>query len=158
MKNWIMGLALSVGVLAGAAAFAQEAAPDVQVRTVTNDVVSIVRQDKDIQAGNTRKVLELVDQKVLPHFDFVHMTRLAVGRNWRAASPEQQKQLTAEFRTLLVKTYSSALTEYRDQRIDVKPLKLTPTDTDVVVRTQVVQPGRAPIALDYNLEKTEGGW
>lgn len=137
---------------------AQELAPDVLVKNVTNDVLAIVRQDKDIQAGSTRRAVELVEQKVLPHFNFARMTALAVGRDWRQATPEQRKILTNEFRTLLVRTYSNALTEYRNQTIDFKPLRMQPSDTDVTVRTEVRQPGAQPISIDYALEKGSEGW
>lgn len=151
-------LILLVGLLAMAAASAQDIAPDTLVRNVSNEVLEIVRKDKDIQAGNTRKAVELAEAKVLPHFDFQRMTRLAVGKDWRQASPDQQKALVDEFRTLLVRTYSKALTEYRNQVIDFKPFKMQPADTDVLVRTLVNQPGTKPVQIDYNLQKTEQGW
>lgn len=151
-------LAMLAGLLVMAGAGAQEMAPDVLVKTVTNDVLEIVRKDKDIQSGNTRKAVELAEVKVLPHFNFTHMTRLAVGKDWRQASAEQQKTLIDEFRELLVRTYSKALTEYRNQTIDFKPLKMQPADTDVVVRTLVNQPGSKPVQIDYSLEKTDASW
>jgi phospholipid transport system substrate-binding protein len=137
------------------AAFAQEA-PDVLVQRVTDEVLEIIRKDKDIQNGDTHKVIELVDKKVLPHFNFQHMTALALGKEWRKATPQQQQQLTAEFKTLLVRTYSNALTGYKNQKVVYKPFKMAPTDTDVLVRTEVHQPGGKPVQLDYSLEKT--GW
>jgi phospholipid transport system substrate-binding protein len=103
-------------------------------------------------------VVELAEQKVLPHFDFERMTRLAVGRNWQQATPEQRQALVKEFRTLLVRTYSTSLTAYRDQKIEVKPLRMNPSDKEVVVRTQVIQPGGPPIPIDYAMEKTDTGW
>lgn len=133
-------------------------APDVLVKNVTNEVLEIVRKDKDIQSGNTRKAIELVEAKVLPNFNFARMTQLAVARDWRQASPAQQKALTDEFRTLLVRTYSKALTEYRNQTIDFKPVKAQPADTDVKVRTEIKQSGAKPVELDYYLEKTAAGW
>ncbi len=133
-------------------------APDVLVRDVTNEVLSIIREDKAIQAGDTRRVLQLVDEKVLPHFDFRRMTMLAVGRDWRSATPEQQTRLTGAFRTLLVRTYSNALTQYRDQTIDFKPLRMAANDTTVQVRTEVKQNGAQPIGIDYTLEKSADGW
>lgn len=142
----------------GFCAVAQEVAPDQLVRNITQDVISVVRQDKDIQSGNARKIAELVDSKVLPHFNFQRMTQLAVAVNWRKASPEQQKALTQEFRTLLVRTYSSALSSYRDQAIDVKPLRARPEDTEVTVRSEVKQRGAQPVTIDYDMEKTSGGW
>ncbi|MBL8445925.1 MAG: ABC transporter substrate-binding protein [Zoogloeaceae bacterium] len=138
--------------------FAADAAPDALVREVTNDVLAIVRQDKAIQSGDTRKAIDLVEAKVLPHFDFKRMTALAVGRDWRQASPAQQDQLVDAFKTLLVRTYSNALTQYRDQAIDFKPLRAQPDDTDVVVRTEVKQSGARPVQIDYSLEKSAAGW
>lgn len=132
--------------------------PDVLVRDVTNDVVNIVRQDKAIQSGDTGRVLELVHERVLPHFNFRRMTMLAVGRDWRSATPEQQARLVEAFRTLLVRTYSNALTEYRDQKIDFKPMRASPADTTVQVRTEVRQSGAQAIGIDYALEKTPDGW
>ena len=147
------GLILAVSPL-----FAQEEAPDVKIKKVTEDVLTIVRQDKDIQSGNTQKAIELVEARVLPHFNFQHMTALAMGRDWNKASPEQKKRLSEEFKTLLVRTYSNALTSYRDQTLRYKPLKMQAGDTDVVVKTEVVQPGAKPIQLDYSLEKQGNDW
>lgn len=133
-------------------------APDVLVKDVTNDVLTIVRQDKAIQSGDTRKAIELVEVKVLPHFDFKRMTALAVGRDWRQATPAQQDQLVEAFKLLLVRTYSNALTQYKDQVIDFKPLRASPEDTDVQVRTEVKQPGAKAVQIDYSLEKSASGW
>ncbi len=133
-------------------------APDALVRDVTGEVLTIVRQDKAIQSGDTRRVLDLVEEKVLPHFDFRRMTMLAVGRDWRSATPEQQGRLTEAFRDLLVRTYSNALTQYRDQTIDFKPLRMAASDTTVQVRTEVRQSGAQPIGIDYALEKSANGW
>ena len=141
-----------------APALAQEDSPDALIKKVTEDVLTIVRQDKDIQSGNTKKAIALVEVKVLPHFNFLHMTALAVGRDWREATPEQKKQLAEEFKTLLVRTYSNALTGYKDQTVRYKPTKMQNGDTDVLVRTEIVQSGNKPIALDYSLEKLPEGW
>lgn len=148
---------LGVALLPGLTA-AQELAPDALVKSVTGDVLQIVRTDKDIQSGNTRRVIELIDQKVLPHFDFMHMTRLAVGRDWRTATPDQQKALAAEFKTLLVRTYANAFTSYKDQSVDFKPFKMQAGETDVLVRSEIKQPGGKPVQLDYNLAKEANGW
>jgi len=113
---------------------AADVAPDQLVRDVTGEVLEILRTDKDIASGDHKKLNALVEQKVLPHFNFTRMTQIAVGRDWRTASPAQQQQLTDEFRALLVRTYSSALTNYRDQTVEVKPLRLAAGDTDVQVR------------------------
>ena len=139
------------------AASAQEA-PDALVKRVTDEVLDIVHKDKDIQGGSTKKAIDLVDAKVLPYFNFQHMTALAVGKDWRKANPQQQQQLTHEFKTLLVRTYSNALTAYRNETIRYKPFKMAASDTDVLVRTEVVQPGNKPVQLDYSLEKLESGW
>lgn len=137
---------------------AQDLAPDALVKKISDEVIEIIKQDKDIRAGNQKKINELVDAKVLPHFNFGHMTALAVGRNWPKANAEQQKILTGEFRTLLVRTYSSALTTYKNQVIEFKPLRAAAGDADVTVKTQVRQPGTEPVSIDYGMEKTPGGW
>lgn len=154
--KWILPVLASLVVATNVGA--EELPPDVMIKNVSNDVLDIVRKDKDIQSGNARKAVELVNTKVLPYFNFVHMTSLALGKDWRLASPAQQKILVDEFRTLLVRTYSKALTEYRDQTIDFKPLSLQPGDTDVTVRTQVKQSGSKPVQIDYNVEKTDRDW
>lgn len=151
-------IAVFAGLLTVTVAAADGMPPDELVRTVSTDVLEIVRKDKDIQSGNVRKAVELAEVKVLPHFDFVHMTRLAVAKDWRKATPEQQKSLVDEFRTLLVRTYSKAFVEYRNQEIEFKPLKMQPADTDVLVRTVVKQASGKPVQIDYNLDKTEQGW
>ncbi|MDQ3026308.1 MAG: ABC transporter substrate-binding protein [Pseudomonadota bacterium] len=138
-------------------AAAQEA-PDVLLKRVTDELLAIIKVDKDLQSGNTRKVVELAEQKVLPHFDFSRMTRLAVGRNWAQASDAQKEALTKEFRTLLVRTYSASLSAYRNQTIEVKPAKMNAQDKDVVVRTAVLQQGGPPIPIDYAMEKGDSGW
>ena len=150
-------IALCFSVFA-AAASAQDLAPDAQVKKITDEVIGVIKQDKDIQGGNQKKINDLVDAKVLPYFNFSHMTALAVGRNWPKASAEQQKMLTSEFRTLLVRTYSSALSTYKNQVIEFKPLRAAAADTDVTVRTQVKQPGAEPINIDYSMEKIPSGW
>ncbi len=154
MKNI---LSLIVAMFLTGSVQAQEA-PDVLVQQVTEEVLDIIRKDKEIQSGNTQKVLELVEKKVLPHFNFQHMTALAVGRDWKKAAPQQQQQLTQEFKTLLVRTYSNALTGYRNQKIVFKPFKINAGDTDALVRTEVLQPGSKAVQLDYSLEKLDTGW
>jgi len=156
MKFFALLLA-GIGLLLPTAATAQEA-PDALVRNVTNEVLDIIRKDKDIQSGSTRRAIELVEQKVLPHFNFSRMTALAMGKEWRQANPAQQKALTDEFRTLLVRTYSNALTAYKNQTVDYRPFRMQPGDTDVTVRTQIHQPGGKPITLDYSLEKQGSAW
>jgi len=138
-------------------AYAQEA-PDALVKRVAEDMLQTIRSDKELQAGNQAKVKQVIETKLVPHFDFVRMTSLAMGRNWRTATPEQQKQLADQFRTLLVRTYSGALSNYRDNTMDYKPLRMNPGDTDVIVRTAVQRPGQAPVQIDYSMEKTPDGW
>ncbi len=150
-------IALVFATLLSTFAVAQEA-PDVLVKRVTEEVLEIVRNDKDIQKGNTTRVIDLVDAKVLPNFNFRHMTALALGKDWRKATPEQQEKLTAEFKTLLVRTYSNALTGYKNQKIIYKAFRMNSGDTDVLVRTEVQEPGNKPVQLDYSLEKTDAGW
>ncbi|MBX9848572.1 MAG: ABC transporter substrate-binding protein [Rhodocyclaceae bacterium] len=154
--KWLF-LAVSSLLLALPAA-ANDAAPDQLVKGVTDEVIAIVRADKDIQSGNAKKAVALVETKVLPHFNFTRMTQLAMGREWRNASAAQQQALTNEFRTLLVRTYSKALTEYRNQTIDLKPFSLKAGETDAKVKTIVNQPNGKPIQLDYSLEKQDNGW
>jgi phospholipid transport system substrate-binding protein len=151
-------LAWALGALALPAALAQALAPDALVKAVTQEVIAIIKDDKAIQAGDRKKTIALVEEKVLPHFNFARMTALAMGPNWRKATPEQQQALVNEFRTLLVRTYSTALTAYRNQVIDVKPLRAKPGDTDVLVRSEVRQSGTEPVTLDYSMEKTANGW
>ena len=141
-----------------ATAVAAETAPDVLVKETSQDVLEIVKKDKDIQAGNKQKIYALVDAKVLPHFDFKRMTQLAVGKSWRQATPAQQDALVKEFRALLVRTYSISLSTYKNQIIDYKPLRMQPGDTDVTVKTVVKQPGGQPIPIDYSLQKNGDGW
>lgn len=133
-------------------------APDALARGVTDEVIAILRADGDAYTGNPAKVMELIESKVLPHFNFMRMTRLAVGKNWRQASVQQRDALTGHFRTLLVRTYATAFTAYRDQTISYRPLRMRPEDEDVVVRSQIVQQSGPPVAVDYSMEKTVNGW
>jgi phospholipid transport system substrate-binding protein len=135
-----------------------DVAPDVLVKRVTLEVLDIVKHDREIRAGNHQKIMALVEEKVLPHFDFKYMTRIAMGHNWRQASSEQKEGLVAEFKTLLVRTYSSALSSYQDEKFEFRPLRERPGDSDVTVNVRVVQSGRQPVTLDYDMEKTPGGW
>jgi phospholipid transport system substrate-binding protein len=138
---------------------AQEATPpDVLVKNVTLEVVEIIQKDKEIRSGNRAKLIEVIDAKVLPHFNFSSMTALALGQSWRAATPEQRKDLVDAFRTLLVRTYASALSAYSEQKFDFRPLRAKPTDTDVTVQVRVIQPGQQPVPIDYAMEKTAAGW
>ena len=138
---------------------AQQLAPDVLVKSITEEVVTILKKDQDIQAGDAKKAADLIETKVVPHFNFIRMTRIAMARNWQLASPEQQKELAREFKTLLVRTYSTALSNYRDQQIDYKPLRAKPEDTEVTVRSDVKPSGSSqPVSIDYAMEKTSNGW
>jgi len=155
MLRYLMPLFLA---FAPPGALAADETPDAMVKRIADEVVAIVKTDKDLQAGNSAKVVQLAEEKVLPHFDFTRMTRLAVGRNWQQATPEQREALTKEFRTLLVRTYSSSLSQYRDQKIQVKPLQVAPGDEDVIVRTAILQENGPQIPIDYRMEKTKDGW
>jgi len=137
---------------------AQDLAPGALVKSMTDDVIGIIKQDKDIKAGDRAKINALIDAKVLPHFNFDRMTALAMGRNWRKANAEQKKVLTSEFRTLLVHTYSGALASYKNEVIEFLPMHAGAGDADVMVRTRVKQPGSEPIGMDYSMEKTPEGW
>jgi phospholipid transport system substrate-binding protein len=149
---------LSVAALALPLAPAHaQTAPDELIRTVSVDVIDSVKADKAIQAGDINKLLALVDTKVMPHVNFQRMTASAVGRYWRQATPEQQKRLQEEFKTLLVRTYSGALAQVKDQTVQLRPMRAGPDDKEVVVRTEVRGRGD-PIQLDYRLEKTDAAW
>ena len=155
MKRLMMAAVLA---MAAATSSAADIAPDALARSVTDEVLAIVRTDRDIASGNPQKVAQLVETKVLPHFNFSRMTQLAVGRNWKQATAAQQKVLTDEFRTLLVRTYTTAFTQYKNQTVDYKPVRMAPTDTDVVVKSLISQPSGQPVAIDYNMEKGPAGW
>ena len=138
-------------------ALAQEA-PDAMVKRVTQETVGIIKSDPKIQAGDQARIREVIETKLLPNFDFERMTALAMGRNWRTATPEQQKQLVDQFRTLLVRTYSGALNQYRDQTFDFKPLRAEANATDVVVKTEAQRSGQQPVQLDSGMTKKDGAW
>ena len=146
-------------VLLPALAQAQTAAPDVLVKTITDEVTAMIKKDKAIQAGDTKKAADLIETKIVPHFNFTRMARIAMARNWRSATPEQQKELASEFKTLLVRTYATALTNYRDQQIDYKPLRAKADDKEVTVKSDVKPSGSSqPVPIDYEMEKTDDGW
>jgi phospholipid transport system substrate-binding protein len=155
-RNWMMAL-LSAAALWIALPAQAQVAPDALVKQVSTEVIEAVKADKAIQAGDVRRIIALVDTKVLPHVNFLRMTSQAVGRFWRQATPEQQTRLQEEFKTLLVRTYAGALTQVRDQSIVMKPLRAKPEDTEVMVRTEVKGKGD-PIQLDYRLEKVGEDW
>jgi phospholipid transport system substrate-binding protein len=152
-------IATLIAVLALGAAQAQELMPpDVLVKNVTLEVVDLIAKDKEIRGGNRAKLISLINDKVLPHFNFTSMAALAMGQSWNKATPEQKKRVTEEFKTLLVRTYASALAAYSDQKFDFRPLRAKPTDTDVTVNVRVLQPGTQPVPIDYSMEKTASGW
>jgi phospholipid transport system substrate-binding protein len=159
LRKIFAAAALALGALAFVQPAQAQEAPDALIKRLSQEVLDTAKNDKDIQAGNQKKVLDLVETKVLPYVDFQRMTALAAGRFWRQATPEQQKQLTDEFRALLVYTYSGAITQVKDQKLEFKPLRADPNDSEVEVRTQVLQPrGGDPIQLNYRLEKLPNGW
>lgn len=155
-------LAIAVSASALTFAFASTAsaqeAPDALVKRISDDVINTAKGDKEIQAGNINRIVALVEEKILPYVDSERMTSLAAGRYWRQATPEQQKQLITEFRSLLIYTYSGALSQIRDQKVEYKPLRADPADTEVEVRSQVIQSRGEPIQLSYRLEKLSSGW
>ena len=152
------GLAALAFAGAASAAIAQEA-PDAMVKRVSQEVLQIINTDPKVQAGDQQRIREVVETKLLPNFDFERITALAMGRNWRQATPEQQKQLVDQFRQLLVRTYSGALTQYRNQTMDYKPMRGDAAASEVTVRTEVVrQGGQAPVPIDYSMAKGASGW
>jgi phospholipid transport system substrate-binding protein len=158
VKKLIFSIATA---LISGSAFAQNAldsaTPDSLIKTIVTDVMASVKADPEIQKGNIPRVVELVEKKIVPYTDMRRTTQLAMGRNWSKATPEQQNQLIIEFKNLLIRTYSGALSQLRDQTVQYKPLRSSPSDTDVIVRTVVI--GKSdPIPLDYRLEKTNEGW
>jgi phospholipid transport system substrate-binding protein len=155
MKNFIGAIVFTCVV--GSAFGAADTPPDVLARSVTDEVMTIVR-DKENQPARAEKIVQLVESKVLPHFNFVHMTQLAVGRNWRVATGEQQKALVDEFRTLLVRTYTTAFMQYADHTVEYRPVRMTPTDTEVVVRSIIKQAAGQTVAIDYDMENLGSGW
>lgn len=151
----LRALVVSLAILP---ASAQGIAPDALIQRITAEVLASVRSDPDIRAGNAAKIRALVEAKILPYFDFRRATRIAMGPNWRRATPGQQERLVREFRTLLVRTYSGALASYRDQTIEFVPLHVRPEDTEATVRSRIRQPGTEPIVIAYDMEKAGGQW
>ena len=156
LTAWIASFAL---LFAAGTAIAADAtkAPDQLIKEVSTDVLDTIKADKTIQAGDVGKIITLVDTKVMPYVNFQRMTASAVGRYWRQATPEQQKRLQDEFKILMVRTYSGALSQVKDQTVQLKPMRSNPDDKDVVVKTEVRGKGD-PIQLDYRLEKKDDGW
>lgn len=159
MLSRLLRFALILGVTSlPAAALAEEPAPDALMRKITGEVVEAIRSDRAVQAGDRKKISLLVESKILPYFDFRRAAQMALGASWRRASPEQQEALTAEFRKLLVRTYSGALASYRGQAIEFAPLRARPGDAEVTVRSKVRQPGTEPIVIEYDMQRSASGW
>jgi phospholipid transport system substrate-binding protein len=137
---------------------AEVIAPDALIKNTVQEVITIIKQDKDIQSGDQKKITALVDAKVLPNFDFVRMTQLAVGKYWRSATAEQKQALVTEFRNMLVRTYTKVFTVYKDQTVDVKPLKMAVDDTEATVKTFINKPGSQAVPVDYEMKKAADGW
>ena len=137
---------------------AQESEPEALVKKITNDVMAAIKSDKDLQAGDRQKAVKLAEEKILPYVDFEEATRLAVGRGWKEATPEQRKKLITEFRGMLVRTYSNAIGTYEGQTMKVLPSRVKPSDTDATVRNQFLRPGGKPVLIDYSMRKTDQGW
>jgi phospholipid transport system substrate-binding protein len=158
MTNLWRNIPLAICLVVATQSFAAETAPDALIKGITSDVIAAIKRDKGIQAGNTAKINALVETRILPYFDFERATREAMGVGWRQATPEQQSQLVAQFRTLLVRTYSGTLASYRDQAIQFKPVHMAPADTEVTVQSEIRESGSPAIGIDYELEKTGSGW
>jgi phospholipid transport system substrate-binding protein len=137
---------------------ADVAAPDELIRELSNKVLEQIKNDKEIQAGNAKRISDFIDTTIMPSVNFERMTSLSVGRGWRQASADQQKRLITEFRTLLIRTYSGAITQFKDQSIKVKPLRAAAADTEVIVRTEITPKRGEAIPLDYRMEKSDTGW
>lgn len=157
LRSFFLLLTLVLGFNAGAAP-APDTPPDVLARTTTQEVLAILKQDKEIQGDNQSRVYELVEAKILPNFDFNRMTQLVIGKHWPRATAKQKQELVTEFRNLMVRTYSGALTAFTNQTVEFKPFVMKPGDTDVTVRTEIRQPGGQPIPIDYSMYKTAFGW
>jgi phospholipid transport system substrate-binding protein len=157
LRSFFLLLALMLG-LNSHLVLANDTPPDVLARSTTQEVIAILKQDKELQRGNQTKVYELVEAKILPNFDFNRMTQLVLGRHWPRATAKQKQALVTEFRNLLVRTYSSSLTAFTDQTIEFKPLTMKPDDTDVTVRSEIRQPSGQPIPINYSFYKTAFGW
>jgi phospholipid transport system substrate-binding protein len=149
---------LALSLLIPVPALAQELGPEELVKKVTADVMAAIKSDKQLAAGDKQKALKLVEEKVLPHVDFEEATRLAVGRGWKQANPEQQKKLVTEFKNMLLRTYSNAISAYEGQEMKVQPSRVKPGDTDATVRNQFIRPGGKPVLVDYSMKKTDQGW
>ncbi len=157
LRSFLMLLALVTGLNA-TPVLAADTPPDVLAQAITQEVLAILKQDRDIQNGNQRKVYQLVETKILPIFDFNRMTQLVIGKHWPRATAKQKQDLVTEFRNLMVRTYSSSLMAFNNQTVDFKPLGMKPGDSDVTVRSEIRQPGGQPIPINYSMYKTSFGW
>jgi phospholipid transport system substrate-binding protein len=133
-------------------------APDALVKRTADDVLSVVKSDKDIQAGDQEKIFALTEEKILPNFNFDRVSRLVLGKNWTKATPEQKTAFQAEFRTLLMRTYATALSKYKNQVIEYKPFHMIDGSNTATVKTQIAQPGGQPIEVDYTLAREADTW
>lgn len=159
LTQWLMVLAVSLSAMV-TPAYAVDEAPDALIDRLTKDALDTIEKDPSVQAGDVGRIMQLLDEKVMPHLDFQRMTASAVGPGWRQATPEQRKRLEAEFKKLLVRTYAGAMSQAKNLTFSVKPLRASPDDKEVVVRTLIKGRGD-PAQLDYRLEKTPGvgaGW
>jgi phospholipid transport system substrate-binding protein len=156
-RSWLAALMMTTAGAFSIPALAQDEAPDAMVKRLSTEVLATIKADPAIQAGDVNRIVALVDSKIMPNVNFSRMTASVVGRYWRQATPEQQKQLQEEFKTLLVRTYSGALGEVKEQTLSFRPMRAKPEDTEVVVRSEVKGRGD-PIQLDYRMEKTSSGW
>lgn len=155
MRNILLAAAFAV---TATAASADPLAPDALVKNTANEVLDIIKKDKDIQNGDMRKITALAEEKILPHFNFDRMSRMVLGKHWNRASKDQQQQFIKQFRSLLIRTYASALAKYRNQTIEYKPLRMQPSDTEVTVKTQILQSGGPALPIDYSLGKEDSVW
>ncbi len=158
MIRFAKWMSISLLALFVAQARAEVVGPDELVKNTTLEVIAVIKQDKDIQAGDRAKIYALIEEKVLTHFDFRRMSQLAMGKNWRQATPDQQDAIVKEFRSLLVRTYAVSLSQYRDQKIEIRPTKLEPDAKDATVKSLFIQSGREPVSVDYLMYKLPAGW
>jgi phospholipid transport system substrate-binding protein len=154
----LVGASFFVSLIANAGVANAEIAPDALVKQTADDVLTIIKNDKEIQAGNQQKLFAVAEEKILPNFDFDRVCRMVLGKNWKSATPAQQAVFQKEFRSLLLRTYATALGKYKDQVIEYKPMRSEPDAKNVSVKTQILQPGGQPVAVDYSLVKGPSGW
>ncbi|MEQ1488204.1 MAG: ABC transporter substrate-binding protein [Methylotenera sp.] len=158
VTKFLVGASFVVSLFSGVAMATTEMSPDALVKQTADDVLAIIKNDKEIQAGNQQKLYAVAEEKILPNFDFDRVSRMVLGKAWKAATPEQQAAFQKEFRSLLLRTYSVALGKYKDQTIEYKPMRAEPDAKNVSVKTQILQPGGQPVSVDYSLVKGANGW